>query len=47
MLPECRCGCPHEFHVHMHSRTYCGTCDCKSYRRPPGRFMAWVERWLG
>jgi hypothetical protein len=47
MMPDCRCTHPYEFHQHMHTRTYCGTCDCRAYRRPPGRFMAWVQRWLG
>jgi hypothetical protein len=46
-MPDCRCTHPHEFHTHMHTRTYCGVCDCRAYRRPPGRFAAWVERWLG
>ena len=46
-LPDCRCGHPHEWHQHYHDRNYCGTCDCRSYRRPPGRFRAWLERVFG
>lgn len=45
-LPDCRCGHAHEWHLHMHSLDYCGTCECQSYRRPPGRLLAWARRWL-
>ena len=44
-MPDCRCGHPEEWHRHMHTRDYCGVCDCRSYRQPPGRFWRWVE-WL-
>ena len=30
----------------LESLDYCGTCECQSYRRPPGWLLAWARRWL-
>lgn len=40
--PACRCGHPRDYHRHLHTRGYCGTCGpvrednptgCSAYRR--------------
>ena len=43
MKPDCRCGHPHEWHTHLHTRDYCGTCpDCRSYRPPRATLGDWL-----
>ena len=49
MRPRCRCGCPHEAHLHYRRGTNCSRCgwrQCPSYRPPRTTLgdVLWIGR---